>query len=56
MTYRPPKGFYGDFGVPEINVDGKTTMNVDNVDEVEDAGSSGSSTEKVVIKKPKKGS
>ena len=55
VTYRAPKGFYGDFGVPEINVQGKTTMNVDNEDEVEDAGSSGSSTEKVVIKKPKKG-
>ena len=55
VTYRAPKGFYGDFGVAEINIQGKTTMDVDNEDEVEDAGSLGSSTEKVVIKKPKKG-
>ena len=56
VTYRAPKGFYGDFGVAERNVQGKATMHEDNEDEVEEAGSSGSSTEKVVIKKPKTGS
>ena len=55
VTYRAPKGFYGDFGVAERNVQGKATMHEDNEDEVEEAGSSGSSTEKVVIKKPKTG-
>ena len=55
VTYRAPKGFYGDFGVPEINIQGKATMHEDNEDEVEEEGSSGSSTEKVVIKKPKTG-
>ena len=52
VTYRAPKGFYGDFGVAERNVQGKATM---HEDEVEEAGSSGSSTEKVVIKNPKTG-
>ena len=55
VTYRAPKGFYGDFGVAERNVQGKATMHEDNEDDVEEAGSSGSSTEKVVIKKPKTG-
>ena len=55
VTYRAPKGFYGDFGVAERNIQGKATMHEDNEDEVEEAGSSGSSTEKVVIKKPKTG-
>ena len=55
VTYRAPKGFYGDFGVAERNVQGKATMHEDNEDEVEEAGSLGSSTEKVVIKKPKTG-
>ena len=54
VTYRAPKDFYGDFGVPERNIQGKSTMH-DNEDEVQEAGSSGSSTEKVVIKKPKTG-
>ena len=55
MTYRAPKGFYGHFGVPERNIQGKSTMHEDNEDEVEEEGSSGSSTEKVGIKKPKTG-
>ena len=55
VTYRAPKGFHGDFGVAERNVQGKATMHEDNQDEVEEAGSLGSSTEKVVIKKPKTG-
>ena len=55
VTYRAPKGFYGDFGVPERNIQGKSTMHEDNEDEVEEEGSSGSNTEKVLIKKPKTG-
>ena len=52
VTYRPPAGYYGSFGVKDINVHGQSEDGEDDVDE--DTESS-TGPEEVVLKKPKKG-
>ena len=52
VTYRPPAGYYGSFGVKEINVHGQSEDGEDDVDE--DTESS-TGPKEVVLKKPKKG-
>ena len=54
VTYRPPEGYYGKFGVTEHNVKGGSTSVHDEDDDIQEVDSS-SSTDKVIIKKPKKG-
>ena len=54
VTYRPPEGYYGKFGVTEHNVKGGNTSVHDEDDDIQEVDSS-SSTDKVIIKKPKKG-
>ena len=50
VTFRAPKGFYGNFGVQECDIPEAT-----NCDDDDDDENSSSSHEKVFIKKPKKG-
>ena len=52
VTYHPPAGYYGSFGVKEINVHGQSEDGEDDVDE--DTESS-TGPDEVVLKKPKKG-
>ena len=52
VTYRPPEGYYGKFGVTEHN--GGSASVHDEDDDIQEVDSS-SSMEKVVVKKPKKG-
>ena len=54
VTYRPPEGYYGKFGVTEHNVKGGSTSVHDEDDDIQEVDSS-SSTDKVIIKKPKTG-
>ena len=54
VTFRPPEGYYGNFGVTEHNVKGGSTSVHDEDDDMQEVDSS-SSTDKVIIKKPKKG-
>ena len=54
VTYRPPEGYYGNFGVTECNVTGGIISINDEDDEINE-GDSSSSMVKVIIKKPKKG-
>ena len=53
VTYRPPEGYYGKFGVTEHNVKGGSTSVHDEEDDIEEVESS-SSMDKVIIKKPKR--
>ena len=50
VTYRPPEGYYGKFGVTEHNVKGGSTSVHDEDDDIQEVES-----DKVIIKKPKKG-
>ena len=54
VTYRPPEGYYGNFGVTECNVTGGI-ISINNEDDEVNEGDSSSSTDKVIIRKPKKG-
>ena len=54
VTYRPPEGYYGKFSVTEHNVKGGSTSVHDEDNDIQEVESS-SSTDKVIIKKPKKG-
>ena len=53
VTYRPPSGFYGSFGVKEMNVHGQSED--DEEDDVDEDTESSTGPEEVVLKKPKKG-
>ena len=52
VTYHPPAGYYGSFGIKESNVQGKSEDDEDDVDEETE---SSASHEEVILKKPKKG-
>ena len=54
VTYRPPEGYYGKFGVTEHNMKGGSTSVHDEDDDINEVDSS-SSMDKVIIKKPKTG-
>ena len=54
VTYRPPEGYYGKFGVTEHNVKGGSTSVQDEDNDINEVDSS-SSMDKVIIKKPKMG-
>ena len=54
VTYRPPEGYYGKFSVTEHNVKGGSKSVHDEDDDIQEVDLS-SSTDKVIIKKPKKG-
>ena len=54
VTYRPPEGYYGKFGVTEHSMKGGSTSVHDEDDDIQEVESS-FSMDKVIIKKPKKG-
>ena len=54
VTYRPPQGYYGNFGAKESNVKGSAVVDDDEEDE-EDMDQNTSSEEYVRLRKPKKG-
>ena len=53
VMYRPPAGYYGSFGVKEINVHGQSEDGEE--EDVDEDTESSTGPEEVVLKKPKKG-
>ena len=56
VTYRPPQGYYGNFGANESNVKGSVVVVDDDDDEEEEVMDENTSSEEYVkLRKPKKG-
>ena len=56
VTYRPPQGYYGNFGANESNVQGSVVVVDDDDDEEEEVMDENTSSEEYVkLRKPKKG-